>query len=284
VFFVHPTSFAERGAWNDPLTNAAALKRSQQFVRAMASPFGEAAEIWAPRYRQATIGAFLTDRTDARQALDLAYGDVRTSFDWFVTHAAKGRPIVLVGHSQGALHLLRLLKERVAGTPLAARVAGVYIVGWPVSKARDLPLIGLPACAGPGQAGCVMSWQTFGEPALPARIGPGFAAARALDGGNRLDAPPLCTNPLTGGAPGNAMAAQDLGSFVPSEDLASATLKPGMVPARCDERGLLLIGPPPQIGSFVLPGNNFHIYDIMLFWQNLREDAARRVATWQATH
>jgi hypothetical protein len=284
VFFVHPTSFAERGAWNDPLTGAAARKRSQQFVRAMASPFGEAAEIWAPRYRQATIGAFLTDRGDARQALDLAYGDVRAAFDWFVAHAGKDRPIVLVGHSQGAFHLLRLLKERVAGTPLAARIAAVYIVGWPVSKAHDLPVVGLPACTGPGQAGCVMSWQTYAEPATPARIAPGLVAARALDGGNRLDAAPLCTNPLTGGAPGNALAAQNLGSFVPAEDLASASLKPGLVPARCDQSGLLLIGPPPDMGPFVLPGNNFHIYDIMLFWQNLREDAGRRVAAWQMAH
>ena len=36
---------------------------------------------------------------------------------------APALPIVLVGHSQGALHLMRLLKDRVAGTPLAGRVA-----------------------------------------------------------------------------------------------------------------------------------------------------------------
>ena len=254
----------------------------------MASAYGDAAEVWAPRYRQATIGAFFTGGGDARQALDLAYGDVLAAFDWFVAHAGKDaagrdRPIVLVGHSQGALHLIRLLKDRVAGKPLAARIAAVYIAGWPVSRTHDLPLMGLPACTAPAQAGCIMNWRTYGEPASPRKLPQPSAVATALDGGNREDAP-LCTNPLTGGAPGAAPASADHGSFIPSADLSSATLQPGLVPARCDARGFLLIGTPPDIGPFVQPGNNYHVYDIMLFWQNLREDAARRVAVWRTAH
>ncbi len=284
VFFIHPTSFASRTAWNDPLTDADARSHAVQYVRAMASPFGDAAEIWAPRYRQATIGAFLTERPDAREALDLANGDVLAAFDWFVAHADRQRPIVLVGHSQGAYLLLRLLKERVAGTPLAGRIAAVYVAGWPVSKRHDLAATGLPACSGPAQAGCIMSWQSYAEPASPPKIRPGYVAATALDGGNRLDASPLCTNPLTGGAAASAPASANHGTFAPSEDLASATLRPGAIPARCDASGLLLIGDPPDLGPFVLPGNNYHVYDIMLFWQNLREDVRGRVAAWRTAH
>ncbi len=47
------------------------------------------------------------------------------------------------------------------------------------------------------------------------------------------------------------------------------------VAARCDERGLLLIGDPPELGPYVLPGNNYHVYDIPLFWA---EPARRRGA------
>ncbi|MEZ5749790.1 MAG: hypothetical protein R3D83_07910 [Caenibius sp.] len=42
-------------------------------------------------------------------------------------------------------------------------------------------------------------------------------------------------------------------------------------------RGLLLIGQPPEMGNLVFPGNNYHVYDIPLFWENLRLDAIRRV-------
>jgi hypothetical protein len=38
-----------------------------------------------------------------------------------------------------------------------------------------------------------------------------------------------------------------------------------------------MIGPAPQMGPFVAPGNNYHVYDIPLFWANIRADFARRV-------
>ena len=38
-----------------------------------------------------------------------------------------------------------------------------------------------------------------------------------------------------------------------------------------------LIGDPPEMGSYVLPGNNYHVYDIPLFWANTKADVARRV-------
>ena len=67
---------------------------------------------------------------------------------------------------------------------------------------------------------------------------------------------------------------------MPHEGLENGTLVRGLVPARCDERGLLLIGDPPEMGNAVLPGNNYHVYDIPLFWSNLRADVGRRVSAW----
>jgi putative Holliday junction resolvase len=43
---------------------------------------------------------------------------------------------------------------------------------------------------------------------------------------------------------------------------------------------LLLIGDPPQMGPYGLPGNNYHVYDVPLFWTNVRQDCLRRVAAW----
>jgi hypothetical protein len=34
------------------------------------------------------------------------------------------------------------------------------------------------------------------------------------------------------------------------------------------------------MGPFVAPGNNYHVYDIPLFWANIRADFARRVGAW----
>jgi len=79
---------------------------------------------------------------------------------------------------------------------------------------------------------------------------------------------------------GDAEASGNLGTLVPGNDLSDGELVAGGVPARCDERGLLLIGDPPEMGSYVLPGNNYHVYDIPLFWANTQRDVGRRAEAW----
>ena len=280
VFFVHPTSQFGKGSWNASLADVLANNRAEMHTRGLASPFNAARELWAPRYRQATMGAFLTGRADAGHALDVAHGDVLAAFDEFIRQTDPKLPIVLVGHSQGSLHLMRLMRERVAGTPLARRIVAAYLVGWPVSLAHDLPLMGLPACSAPDQSGCVLSWQSFAEPADPALVLEAYARMPGLDGKKRKGSPFLCTNPLTGEAGGSAPASANLGTLVPNANLTGGALTPGAVSASCRPDGFLSIGPAPEMGPYVLPGNNYHIYDIPLFWANVRADVARRVEVW----
>jgi hypothetical protein len=287
VFFVHPTSYIRPAIgpdapWNAPLGDKDAEARARLFLRGMASPFAGADEIWAPKYRQAVFGAFLTDKPEAQQALDLAYRDVAQAFDFFVATVDRDEPIVLAGHSQGALLVLRLLQDKIIGTPLQKRIAMAYPIGWPISVAHDLPALGLPACGTPDQAGCIVTWSSFAEPPDPSQVFERFTATPGFDGQPRGDGPILCTNPLTGTLNGTATADANLGTLKPSSDFSSGDLIVGAVPARCDAAtGLLLIGDPPDLGPGVLPGNNYHVYDIPLFWANLKADVARRLAAWQ---
>ncbi len=284
VFFVHPTSFYSGHGWNAALSDEASGDLARQFVRAMASAFNPATEIWVPRYRQAAFGAFLSDSEDATRALDAAYGDVAQAFDYFVASLDADTPIVIAGHSQGAGHVLRLLREKVAGTPLAARVAMAYPIGWPISVAHDLPALPLPACDAPDQSRCIVSWASFAEPAEPGQFLDRYAAEPGEDGQPRGASDPiLCVNPLTGAAGGIADMSRNYGTLVPEDDLSDGSLVAGAVPARCDPAsGLLLIGDPPELGSYVLPGNNYHTYDIPLFWANLRADVTRRMRSHAA--
>jgi len=280
VFFLHPTSHFDRGVWNAALDDAQANARAETFLRGLATPFGAATQIWAPRYRQATFGAFLTDQPEATKALDVAYGDVLAAFDHFAAHADPRLPIVLAGHSQGAFHLMRLMHDRIAGRPIAQRIAAAYVVGWPVSLAHDLPQMGLPACTSPDQPGCILSWQSFAEPADPSMVLAAYARFPGLDGRPRGGTPFLCVNPLTGQPSSAAPPSANAGTLVPNLLLPGASLSPGLVGARCGEDGFLLIGPPPRLGPLVMPGNNYHVYDIPLFWANTQADVARRVQAW----
>ncbi|MCM8730036.1 DUF3089 domain-containing protein [Hephaestia sp. GCM10023244] len=282
VFYVHPTSYLNRARWNAPLDDAEANGRATLFLRGQATAFNAVGEIWAPRYRQATFGAFLTSEAAAGQALDLAYGDVLTAFDQFLNEIGPDRPIILAGHSQGALHLTRLLKDRVAATPLAARIVAAYVVGWPVSKTADLPALGLPQCEAADQAGCILSWQTFAEPADPALIFDTFDKTDGYTGAPRAGTDMVCTNPITGTPDSTAPASANLGTLFPSADLLNADIEPGMISATCEGRGILSVGPPPSlVGNYVLPGNNYHVFDYSLFWANIRTDAQRRFDSYQ---
>jgi hypothetical protein len=283
VFFVHPTSYLERSHWNAQIDDEESQERARLFVRSQASAFNAVGDIWAPKYRQATFGAFLTTKEDAERALNFAYGDVLAAFEAFLDQAPKDRPIILAAHSQGSLHLTRLLHERIAGKPEEARIAAAYAIGWPVSMSADLPELGLPACETAEQSGCILSWQSFSEPADPKMVTDVYDATTGLTGAPRAGSPILCVNPLTGNIGDEAEAEANLGTLIPNGDLSDAQLFVPGVPARCDIRGFLLIGEnAPDLGTYVLPGNNYHVYDYALFWANIRADVARRLAGFAA--
>jgi hypothetical protein len=281
VFFVHPTSYLEKFHWNAALDDKPSRLMADVMVRGLASPFAPATQLWAPRYRQAAFGAFLTEEQAGTKALDAAYADVLQAFDSFVAQSDPKTPIVLAGHSQGSYHLIRLMHDRIAQRPIARRIAAAYVVGWPVSLAHDLPLMGLPACTDPAQSGCVVSWLSYAEPADPAMMIAAYARRPGLDGQSLKGSPFLCSNPLTGGVGGAAPASANLGTLVPDVLLKTGDLKLGLAAAKCRADGILSIGSPPELGPFTLPGGNYHVYDIPLFWANVRADFSRRVAAWK---
>jgi hypothetical protein len=283
VFYIHPTTYLQTDRWNGPIGGTADSNfRTRLFVQSQASALADAGDVWAPRYRQAAFGAFLLKSKDAQKALDLAYSDVAKAFDRFVASVPDDKPIILAGHSQGALHLMRLLKERVAGTPLQARVVAAYVVGWPISETADLPALGLPPCTSGDQAGCILSWMSFAEPANPDLILGNWSGTTGIAGGKGVRRDMLCVNPLTGTAGGAASPSANSGTLVPTTNLQSASLIAGQVGARCQDGLLMLQGKIPALGPYVLPGNNYHVYDYALFWDPIRQDAERRLKSFLA--
>jgi hypothetical protein len=273
IFFVPPTSAFDTGVWNAPMDDANARVYGDRQIRIQASALSGAGPVWAPHYRQAVYGAFLTDKPEAAQALNVAYGDVRQAFAAFLRANPEG-PIILAGHSQGALHLIRLLAQDVADKPVAQRVAAAYVIGWPISVEADLPKLGLPACTRPDQPGCILSWQSFAAPAGTESVIKVFEAANGFTGAPRKGTHMLCTNPLAGASgPGGIVT----GDGIEGKTKLDTSIT---IDAQCDERGFLMLTSAPAIGAAVLPGNNYHVYDYALFWPQIRADARRRLEAW----
>ena len=276
VFFIHPTTYLKTDRWNaDMQLTGMANTRAEMFVKSQASAFNNIGRVWAPRYRQATFGTFLSQSENAQKALDVAYGDLEDAFAVFLEENPEG-PIVIAGHSQGGLHALRLLTDY--RETLGDRLLAAYVVGWPVDEEADLPATGLEACEGPDQTGCLMSWLTFGDPPNAGLVLRDWIKADGYAGIERQRERLVCTNPLTGGEDREALPADNPGLLVPDERLEGARLRPGSVGARC-ERGLLILnGEVPELGPYVLPGNNYHVFDYALFWGAVRQDLETRYA------
>jgi Protein of unknown function (DUF3089) len=284
VFYVSPTTYFTKTHWNAPLADAEANTLQSIVLRHQASPFNAVGTIWSPRYRQATFGAFLAPSPDAAQALNLAYADVLAAFDAFQNQRNPKRAFLLVGHSQGAVHMLRLLKDRVAGRPAQQSMVAAYIIGWPVSVEADLAPLGLPVCQTPGAIGCVISWQSFGAGADLEETTQQYAAIPTLSGMPRTGTHQLCVNPIGFWASTDAAdKKRNLGAlpFMPM-DKPVAALMPQLVGAQCDPSGFLVLQPPPgdPFHEYTMPNENYHTYDINLFWANVRANAEIRVESF----
>jgi hypothetical protein len=175
--------------------------------------------------------------------------------------------------------LSRLLVDRRAA--LKSRLVAAYVVGWPLSVTADLPGMGLEACTRLDQPACVLSWQSFRDPANASLVTDAWVGTRG-PGGERRREDMLCVNPLTGTKDGAADRSANKGTLVPDGDLAAATHAPGRVGARGDRGFLKIDGDIPNLGPYVLPGNNYHVYDYALFWGSIRADAERRLSAWRA--
>lgn len=237
VFYVQPTTFAS-AAWNQDVADKTANAVTDASVTTrQLTAFATCCALYQPRYRQASTSAFGAMKGDGGKAYDLAYQDIERAFQVFLkdTH---GRPFILAGHSQGALHVLRLLKEKIAGTPLQKRLIVTYVpgIGVPLGLFGTV-LPGMSLCQRTTQTGCVVRWNSYlpgaDVTAYPARSTEqydGPASGKAL----------LCSNPVAAGA------------GTPS----------GVVKGECDG-GVLRVTPAAGAAPLVpLPGGSLHMYDI----------------------
>src|SRR5262245_58852216 len=167
VFFVHPTTFFGTASWNQALDDTATNQLTDTFVlRGQAAVFNSCCKIYAPRYRQATIFSFMDQTGSGTSALQLAYADVERAFDYYIEHYNQGRPFILAAHSQGSLHVRKLLERRITGTPLRARLVAAYPIGFGIDRddlAKAVPDV--PVCESAEQIGCVVTWNAIGPKA-----------------------------------------------------------------------------------------------------------------------
>jgi hypothetical protein len=284
VFVVVPSVYRGGEHWNLPFDDLKRKSKLERIVRPnYVSPYGESGRLFAPYYRQASLYAFMTNREDAQQAQDFAYQDVKRAFKTFLEQSPPERPIVLVGHNQGASHVQRLLMDFFQGD-LKTRLAVAYVIDHPLPlDSFNGPLSHLSPCLSPEQAQCIVAFGTFTP--KDKVIAERFSERSLVFNGRHYEPinnrPTLCINPLLWAQSEDyAPARLHLGG------VAAEGLDPDMVPApltkqtgaQCQD-GLLFVDTPrsKSLRRPIQVGAKFRTLPSNLFYEDLKQDAKRRV-------
>jgi len=287
VFYIYPTTDRSTSRWNTPVEDQAINAWTDGSVVArQASAFNACCRVFVPRYRQATAGTGKAGPGVRETAMALAYDDVRRAFRYYLDHDNRGRPFILVGHSQGAAHLQRLLAEEVGGKPLARQMVAAYVVGiaYPASAVGG-PGSTLTICSRPDSVQCVVHWSSVLPSADIERV------RSTSEAYNRTQLPAgqspgvLCVNPLTFDVSKPVAAKNSAKGAVPGAPDATGlrALVRKAVAARCD-RGVLVVEPDSSLDLQPLAGGSMHYHDLGMFYEDVRENALTRAKAWHAAH
>ena len=265
IFYIHPTLFEGRGLpWVASLKDEELNRLVDDWpIRHQASVFEGLGRVYAPRYRQAHYRSFVLHDSLSGEALDLAYGDVRAAFSYWLEHEDRGNPIVLGGHSQGTWHGRRLLQEFFDGTELGDRLVAAYLPGFGIYERE---FASLRPCESAADLGCYCTWMTYNT---------GYTPDWLLELQADEDfADPVCINPITWTRQEDARSpfSQHMGTRTERFKLKYEEKMTARV-----HRGMLWLDPPDIFGARLLHRDNWHSGDYNLFWQNIRSNAQMRI-------
>jgi hypothetical protein len=299
-FYAYPTVSGESGANADLRIQAA----ERQVALVQAARFSAVCDVWAPVYRQRTLSDLfnLTDGAPDSTAHQIAYDSLRAGWHSFLAAHDPRRPIVLIGHSQGASMLIRLLRNDVDHDPSVRRqLAVTLLLGGNLAVAQGQPIGGdfqhIPLCTKPRQSGCVIAFSSFPkQPPTGAFFGRPGSGVSLLSGDVRSKGLQVaCVNPVSPGS----RAALGLHPYFPSRLAGSGastqwTAYPGHATAQCRSAGgatWLQVSPTPagrkaaallheRLGALW----GFHDIDVNLALGDLVTDVAASVDGWHQRH
>lgn len=162
-FYVYPTVSMDQSANSDLVAG----NEERNVIRQQFARFGSQCRTYAPLYRQVTLTGLRAVLAAGKVELDRgpAYDDVLAAWQHYLQHDNAGRPFVIVGHSQGAMILTRLIAEKIDGKPIQSQLVSAMLMGTtiPVAKGRDVggAFTSIPLCRKAGQTGCLITFATF---------------------------------------------------------------------------------------------------------------------------
>lgn len=168
-FYVYPTVSTE----STPNSDMTVGEDERRVAFAQAARFGQNCRVFAPMYRQVTLtslrDAMLGKPVTPDRAMALA--DVTAAWRSYLAHDNGGRPVVLIGHSQGSGVLKAMIAASVENDPAMDRVVSAMLLGTnlavPAGKTVGGDFKRMPVCTRGGEYGCVVTYVSFRADKFP---------------------------------------------------------------------------------------------------------------------
>ena len=261
VFYIYPTLLTDDKdeRWNVELTDQ--IHRGNVLnsaVKFQASAWASAGSVYVPFYRQAHIRSYSSLDGRGREALLLAYSDIKAAFQEYLSKYNNGKGIILAGHSQGGTHVSLLLKEFFDGKPLQQQLVAAYLpgIGVPSDDFGSVPLM-----TKADAIGGFVAWNTFKKHFDEDQ----YKWYKGM----------AVINPVT----------WDTTNYAPREDhkgflYSNGKLYSQSFSTHLDDGVIWITTPhfPFRYLSFTM--KNYHVGDVNLFWEDIRQNAILRSETY----
>ncbi len=261
VFYVYPTLLMDKknAIWNaaidDEIQNDKIIHTA---VKNQASPFATSGRIYVPIYRQAHIKSYNLYKKGGKEAFEIAYADVKNAFEYYLKKYNNGRPIIIVSHSQGTNHTTQLLKDFFDAKPLQKQLVAAYLVGMGI-KPNEFKTI--KPMTKPTETSGFVSWNTRKKGTYPVNKNVYKGA--------------VTTNPITWDASKTTTLNQHKGFLYSNGKLYTKALK-----IEITDGMVWSTNPKFPMRFFMSFMKNYHVGDINLFWQDIKENVELRTKTW----
>ncbi len=299
-FYVYPTVSLEPANNSDLQVQAIEKMTATMQV----APFSQVCRVWAPMYRQRTMASLDKGLGKDLQADAIAYESLLSGWRDYLAHYNKGRPIILIGHSQGAAILIELIARQIDSDPaVRSRLVVAIIAGGnlTVPPGRDVGAAfhHVPLCTRAFESGCAIAYSSYpSEPPAGSIFGrPGQGVSIPLGQTAKTGVQVACVNPAAIGG-GTAALHPEFPVWMSAPPRPAVKTPwvtyPDLYTAECRSAGgatwlqVSAKAAPgdrrPRVQEAPSPAWGYHLDDINLALGNLVSDVRAEEAAYESGH
>lgn len=283
IFYVYPTAYFPKSL-DDPMVcsinNESMRRRAMANVRNKGSAFITIGNYFVPYYQQACIQCLNSKNSDdTAQFISGPFMDIVQAFTLYMNRYNQGRPFILAGHSQGSVILSLLLSTIFATCPeYMKKLVVAYVIGYGITEKYLNQNPHLKFAEGELDTGVIVSYNTEA---------PGMMVDNIVVGNGTI-----AINPITWTRSEEyASSDKSLGSHIvrmnPRNHSTEIIDLSHYADAKIDARRGVVICSTADPDDFRIEGGEtffprgiLHNGDYSLYYNDLRENAAKRVKAY----